>query len=55
MTQATTTLTRTDPQAFGRNFVNPGSHNRRNDADGAKERRIIADLISVEQTRVIKQ
>jgi len=44
-----------DPQAFGRYFVNPASHNRRNDADGAKERRIIADLIGVEQTRVIKQ
>lgn len=44
-----------DPQAFGRYFVNPASHNRRNDADGAKERRIIADLMGVEQTRVIKQ
>ncbi|MCU0773289.1 MAG: glycosyltransferase [Ideonella sp.] len=44
-----------DPQAWGRYFFNPESHNRRNDADGAKERRIIADLIGVRQDRVIKQ
>jgi hypothetical protein len=43
------------PQAWGRYFFNPSSHNRRNDADGAKERRIIAELIGVQQDRVIKQ
>ncbi len=44
-----------DPQAWGRYFFNPSSHNRRNDADGAKERHIIAELIGVWQDRVIKQ
>lgn len=44
-----------DPMAWGRYFFNPSSHNRRNDADGAKERRIIAELIGVQQDRVIKQ
>jgi hypothetical protein len=44
-----------DPQAWGRYFFNPDSHNRRNDADGAKERRIIAELIGVAQDRIIKQ
>jgi glycosyltransferase involved in cell wall biosynthesis len=44
-----------DTDAFGRYFLNPGSHNRRNDADGAKERRIIAELIGVQQDTLIKQ
>jgi hypothetical protein len=44
-----------DIQAFGRYFLNPSSHNRRNDANGLKERRIIADLIGVVQEGIIKQ
>lgn len=44
-----------EPTAFGRYFVNPDSHNRRNDAQGMKERRIIADLLGIEQELVIKQ
>lgn len=44
-----------EPQAFGRYFVNPDSHNRRNDANGEKERRIIRDLIGIDQDQVIKQ
>jgi hypothetical protein len=43
------------PEAYGRYLINADSHNRRNDADGAKERRIIAELIGVHQSRVIKQ
>lgn len=43
------------PQAYGRYYVNPDSHNRRNDVDGAKERRIIADYLGVEQTTLVKQ
>lgn len=46
---------RLEPRAFGRYYLNPDSHNRRHDADGAKERRIIADLIGVTQDRVVKQ
>lgn len=46
---------RLDSQAFGRYFVNPESHNRRHDAAGVKERRIIAELIGVQQDSVIKQ
>jgi hypothetical protein len=44
-----------DPQAWGRYFFNPSSHNRRNDADGSKERRIISELIGVQQSHVVKQ
>jgi hypothetical protein len=44
-----------DVQAFGRYYLNPVSHNRRHDANGEKERRIIADLIGVQQAQVIKQ
>jgi glycosyltransferase involved in cell wall biosynthesis len=44
-----------DPRSFGRYLFNPISHNRRNDSDGAKERRIIGDLIGVDQEDVIKQ
>ncbi len=44
-----------DPQAFGRYFVNPESHNRRNDLDGAKERQIIADYFGLKQANFIKQ
>jgi hypothetical protein len=44
-----------EPKAFGRYFVNPDSHNRRNDADGAKERLIIADFLGIEQNGIIKQ
>jgi glycosyltransferase involved in cell wall biosynthesis len=44
-----------DPQAFGRYFVNPESHNRRNDLDGAKERQIIADHFGLKQATFIKQ
>lgn len=40
---------RFEDRAFGRYFINPNSHNRRNDAVGVKERRIIKDLIGVEQ------
>jgi hypothetical protein len=43
------------PEAYGRYLINLQSHNRRNDADGAKERRIIAELIGVQQQVVIKQ
>ncbi len=43
------------PEAMGRYFVNPNSHNRRNDSDGAKERRILHDLLGVEQSHVQKQ
>lgn len=44
-----------EPQAYGRYFVNPDSHNRRNDVDGAKERRIIADYFGVQQSTLVKQ
>jgi Glycosyl transferase family 2 len=43
------------PEAYGRYLINLQSHNRRNDADGIKERRIIAELIGVQQGHVIKQ
>lgn len=44
-----------DAHAFGRYFVNPESHNRRNDLDGEKERKIIADHFGLKQSTVIKQ
>lgn len=44
-----------DVDAFGRYYLNPQSHNRRHDADGAKERRIIADYIGVVQHTILKQ
>ena len=40
---------------FGRYFMNPFSHNRRNDTNGVKELRIIEDFIGVKQDRAIKQ
>ncbi|MCK6425609.1 MAG: glycosyltransferase [Burkholderiaceae bacterium] len=43
------------PQAFGRYFVNPESHNRRHDVDGAKERAIILDHLGVRQDTLCKQ
>nr|CCF78634.1 hypothetical protein RGS1_70340 [Rubrivivax gelatinosus S1] len=44
-----------EPRAFGRYYINPESHNRRNDADGAKERKIILDLLGTAQDVVVKQ
>jgi hypothetical protein len=44
-----------DVHAGGRYYLNPASHNRRHDAEGVKERRIIADLIGVQQTTLVKQ
>jgi hypothetical protein len=40
---------------FGRYFLNPSSHNRRNDPDGVKELRIIEDLLGRTQSRFSKQ
>lgn len=44
-----------DRTAFGRYYLNPESHNRRNDPDGIKERRIIKDFIGIEQSGFLKQ
>jgi len=44
-----------DDGAFGRYFLNPDSHNRRNDPDGRKELQIIKDFIGVSQAKVHKQ
>lgn len=44
-----------DEGAFGRYFLNPDSHNRRNDPEGIKERRIIKDFIGIEQNEAYKQ
>lgn len=44
-----------DDGAFGRYFINPSSHNRRNDADGVKEKRIIHDFIGIEQQAFVQQ
>lgn len=44
-----------DKTAFGRYYSNPESHNRRNDPDGSKERRIIKDFIGIKQSAIIKQ
>ncbi|MEO8331585.1 MAG: glycosyltransferase family 2 protein [Gallionella sp.] len=44
-----------DEGAFGRYYLNPDSHNRRNDPEGLKERRIIKDLIGIEQVEIYKQ
>lgn len=44
-----------DEAAFGRYFLNPDSHNRRNDPEGLKERRIIKDFIGVDQSVSWKQ
>lgn len=44
-----------DETAFGRYFLNPESHNRRNDPQGVKERRIISDFFGVEQAEFAKQ
>lgn len=44
-----------DDGAFGRYFLNPDSHNRRNDPDGRKELQIIKDYIGVSQAKVHKQ
>ncbi|MEF8709224.1 MAG: glycosyltransferase [Candidatus Accumulibacter propinquus] len=44
-----------DDGAFGRYFLNPDSHNRRNDPDGRKELQIIKDFIGVTQAKVHKQ
>lgn len=44
-----------EPASFGRYFVSPQSHNRRNDETGEKERRIIADLVGVRQHLIVKQ
>lgn len=44
-----------DSHAFGRYFINPESHNRRNDMDGTKEKRIIKDFLDVSQSFIAKQ
>jgi hypothetical protein len=44
-----------EERAFGRYFINPSSHNRRNDTEGKKERRIIKDFIGLEQDYFKKQ
>jgi hypothetical protein len=44
-----------DELAFGRYFLNPQSHNRRNDKAGLKELSIIEDFLGVKQVRAIKQ
>jgi hypothetical protein len=44
-----------DQSAFGQYFLNPNSHNRRNDADGRKEARIIADYFHIDQQVITKQ
>jgi len=44
-----------DDGAFGQYFMNPNSHNRRNDPEGLKERRIINDFIGIEQSGFTKQ
>ena len=44
-----------EQSAFGRYFLNPQSHNRRNDPKGVKERRIIKDFLGVEQVPFVKQ
>jgi|CXWL01.1.fsa_nt_gi glycosyltransferase involved in cell wall biosynthesis len=44
-----------DENAFGRYFLNPDSHNRRNDSLGLKEQRIIKDFLGFEQSIITKQ
>ena len=44
-----------DESAFGRYFLNPDSHNRRNDPEGLKELKIIKDFIGFEQKSFSKQ
>lgn len=44
-----------DKTAFGRYYLNPESHNRRNDANGIKERRIIKDFLEINQSTILKQ
>jgi hypothetical protein len=41
--------------AFGRYYLNPRSHNRRNDPEGTKERRIISDFLGMNQAAFQKQ
>ena len=41
--------------AFGRYYLNPSSHNRRNDPQGLKEARIIRDRLGVTQSEIVKQ
>jgi glycosyltransferase involved in cell wall biosynthesis len=44
-----------DQDVFGRYFLNPSSHNRRNDVDGKKELRIIEDWLGRKQDGITKQ
>lgn len=44
-----------DEGAFGRCFLNPNSHNRRNDPGDVKELRIINDFIGIKQSVIRKQ
>jgi glycosyltransferase involved in cell wall biosynthesis len=44
-----------EKNAFGRYYINPVSHNRRNDAEGVKELRIIQDYIGISQSTFINQ
>lgn len=44
-----------DDGAFGQYFLNPDSHNRRNDPEGKKEKRIIRDYIGITQSDFVKQ
>lgn len=44
-----------EEQAFGRYYLNPDSHNRRNDKNGEKELKIIVDFLGCVQTSLCKQ
>lgn len=44
-----------EQSAFGQYFLNTNSHNRRNDATGEKESRIIFDYFGVDQAMIVKQ
>lgn len=42
-------------QAFGKYYLNPESHNRRNDQNGEKELRIISNFFERSQSKIVKQ
>jgi len=44
-----------EQDAFGRYYMNPGSHNRRNDPLGLKELRIARDRLGAQQASIVKQ